>query len=822
MNPLKKIVNKFLTNKNGTKNKKSNTVDKILGAKAKIVKYGIIAGVAAFFVFIVVILAVISYFLGFVQEMVEDVSQFAEDAGERVSNSFATGCILCSDEDLEKLKEEQFKSKIMVIKEVFGEQVDDVVLASTVLFQGDYYDVIDSQYDVNYNESKYTDFWKGMKDALRSFTDSSIDGYSGITSEEINLIDAATIVMVESNVDGKYNEDSYKHALTVNGFVEDPIKNGMICFTEQTKNLLDTIWDENPFKKLYDTLTQGTSDGLADNVLRMANTADICSNGFIGGTFDHIATIQDEGEKQREKEAIAQNIIDFAKFYRELFPDDDLCVYAGAATTGDITNWRQCDSAWANVSIGSSTVCRIGCTTTAISYIIAKSGTQLAVPEINPGVYASEKSGYEGNLINWNTSNIAPNMHSYAGYGINKSNYVDVISSIINTPKDGKQQFVIVETAYGGNTHWAAVDHVENGVVYALDPSSKQSSGLVDITTMHWWAEGGPNSYQVFYADDVPFNSSGSTTTQSNFTVNKYLSAMETIANDDSHGYSMSNRTGPDYDCSSFIYYALVSAGVINGDSPFTTETMGDALVAAGFTKIPYDKDSLQTGDILVETGANGHAVTIYSRDGDDIKEIAARNNYDGKTGDSGGNEISISDLVESHHYQYIYRLEGASGDYCETEYGSGDIIIPDEFGRGGFTVTFYLNSDNSWNWAQNSNQGKLYYDYWIPNGAQFNNGIAVYEGRYLIACTSTFGNVGDKVDFFLEDGTKIPCIIADIKNPNDAGFNQWGHNNGQNVIEFEVSRAYFRQYGNPGNSNWFPEWAGKRVASATNLGSIW
>ena len=105
MNPLKKFANKFLNNGNSTKNKKTNTVDKILGAKAKIMKYGIIAGVAAFLVAIIAILAVVSYFLGFVQGMVEDASQFVEEAGERISNSFTTGCILCSTEDLEKIKQ---------------------------------------------------------------------------------------------------------------------------------------------------------------------------------------------------------------------------------------------------------------------------------------------------------------------------------------------------------------------------------------------------------------------------------------------------------------------------------------------------------------------------------------------------------------------------------------------------------------------------------------------------------------------------------------------------------------------------------------------
>jgi len=179
-------------------------------------------------------------------------------------------------------------------------------------------------------------------------------------------------------------------------------------------------------------------------------------------------------------------------------------------------------------------------------------------------------------------------------------------------------------------------------------------------------------------------------------------------------------------------------------------------------------------------------------------------------------------------NYRVVYATDvelGKTGtstggaDYCET---SGDIIIPEEYGNGGFTVTFYHNNDNSWSWARNSNQGKLYYDYWLPTGAKFDNGIAVYDNRYLIACTETFGQVGDKVDFFLDDGTKIPCIIADIKSSGDAGYNEWGHNNGQNVLEFEVSRAYFKQYGNPGSGQWFPEWSGKRVSSAKNLGSIW
>ena len=37
---------------------------------------------------------------------------------------------------------------------------------------------------------------------------------------------------------------------------------------------------------------------------------------------------------------------------------------------------------------------------------------------------------------------------------------------------------------------------------------------------------------------------------------------MEKIAADDSHGYSQTNRWGPDYDCSSFVITAFQDAGI--------------------------------------------------------------------------------------------------------------------------------------------------------------------------------------------------------------------------------------------------------------------
>jgi len=145
---------------------------------------------------------------------------------------------------------------------------------------------------------------------------------------------------------------------------------------------------------------------------------------------------------------------------------------------------------------------------------------------------------------------------------------------------------------------------------------------------------------------------------------------------------------------------------------------------------------------------------------------------------------------------------------------GVGDIVIPLEFGNAGF---FTYTKINDFNWKYNQ---KKVYDIWKSSGANSNNHIAVIDGRYLIACTTTFGNIGDYIDFYLEDGTVIETIMFDAKSQESVAWdrnpaNEWGHNGGQQIIEFEITH-------NPNNSGdvgTWTGWTGKRVASATNLG---
>lgn len=173
----------------------------------------------------------------------------------------------------------------------------------------------------------------------------------------------------------------------------------------------------------------------------------------------------------------------------------------------------------------------------------------------------------------------------------------------------------------------------------------------------------------------------------------------------------------------------------------------------------------------------------------------------------------------------YIDTLEPMTSGYREKTVlvaieglNGSTIIIPSQYGNGGYTVTEY---DKFYSrWTAETKQREIA-DYWYDNGATFTDHIATINGYYLIACTTKFGMPGDRVRFTLSDGTEINCIIADTKRSTIfEGSNEWGHNMGQNIIEFEVESSYYQAHGNPGSSEWKPEWDGKRVAKCTNYGA--
>ena len=101
---------------------------------------------------------------------------------------------------------------------------------------------------------------------------------------------------------------------------------------------------------------------------------------------------------------------------------------------------------------------------------------------------------------------------------------------------------------------------------------------------------------------------------------------------------------------------------------------------------------------------------------------------------------------------------------------------------------------------------------------------------RYVVACTTTFGLPGEYIDFELEDGTIIPCIMGDSKGDpkvyeDGTVVNEWGHNNGKTTVEFIVDwHTWYDpknsiKKDNPGSPSNHPEW-GQRVVKATRYGN--
>ena len=146
--------------------------------------------------------------------------------------------------------------------------------------------------------------------------------------------------------------------------------------------------------------------------------------------------------------------------------------------------------------------------------------------------------------------------------------------------------------------------------------------------------------------------------------VEKAIEWAISIANDNTHGYSQANRTGPDYDCSSFVSTAFKKAGFSVSGS-LHTGNMLNAFVSAGFTKYNKGAVSLQRGDILLrpKTSSRGGHTELYIGNN---QCVAAHSNKDGKTGDSSGQEIDVRSknyctFCKNSDYTYILRYEGSS-----------------------------------------------------------------------------------------------------------------------------------------------------------------
>lgn len=241
--------------------------------------------------------------------------------------------------------------------------------------------------------------------------------------------------------------------------------------------------------------------------------------------------------------------------------------------------------------------------------------------------------------------------------------------------------------------------------------------------------------------------------------VERAVQTAVAIANDNSHGYSQINRQGPDYDCSSLVYYAFSSAGFSLSPAWFNTGNMGTALKNAGFTEITNidlsTSANLQRGDILWKSGhteiyvGSNQLVGAHSDENGGI--------YGNKKGDQTGREISVGNYYyegrsESGRTPWtrVYRYSGYSS-------GTKPVITLDK------TVYTVGNTMNiTWTKYANSSEFK---HYWLvitntTNGKQYYGTVSGQDGdvnanSYSIKLTEQ-GNIKVTVYAVKKDGTGI------------------------------------------------------------------
>ncbi|MCK1259807.1 NlpC/P60 family protein [Streptococcus suis] len=148
--------------------------------------------------------------------------------------------------------------------------------------------------------------------------------------------------------------------------------------------------------------------------------------------------------------------------------------------------------------------------------------------------------------------------------------------------------------------------------------------------------------------------------------------------------YSMDYRNGPNsFDCSSSVYYALMSAGAISAGWAVNTEYEHDWLIKNGYTLIAENTDwDAKRGDIFIwgrrgqSAGAGGHTGIFI--DSDNIIHCNYARN--GITVDNYNQTAAASGWM----YCYVYRLANqtsTTGKSLETlvqetlagKYGNGD-----------------------------------------------------------------------------------------------------------------------------------------------------
>ncbi len=156
-------------------------------------------------------------------------------------------------------------------------------------------------------------------------------------------------------------------------------------------------------------------------------------------------------------------------------------VYVSAAT-GEYLTWKQSDPRWGSVRLGGSceTIRQSGCAVTSIAMLLVKSGN-FDESTINPGSlceFLSKNGGLDNNAcIYWGkVSEFCPSF-TFEGTGMLYGTTAEEKAAEYKSYLD-QGYYLVADVRYSG--HWVAIDRVEGGVVYMMDPAAGTSNVLFD------------------------------------------------------------------------------------------------------------------------------------------------------------------------------------------------------------------------------------------------------------------------------------------------------------------------------------------------------
>ena len=258
--------------------------------------------------------------------------------------------------------------------------------------------------------------------------------------------------------------------------------------------------------------------------------------------------------------------------------------------------------------------------------------------------------------------------------------------------------------------------------------------------------------------------------------------------------------------CAMFVSWCLNQAGVPTSVAPKTAAVSGFLDFAKKNNRY-YSKTSgykPKPGDIMIQKNGCSHTGLVVSASGNSFTTVEGNSSNAVKT-----RNYTLSSNALSGFFSPAYSAESASPASIPIK----TISLPNGLG----SVFTYMG------WQLITSKTSVQYKLRSQAGQNFNSeGFGIINNRYVIACTTTYGAVGDYIDVYQSNGNVLKCIIGDIKNQNDSGCNKWGHLSGKCVIEFVVDKSkwYNPMHANPGTSSCHPEWGGKTITKIVNLGS--